>query len=518
MGSTFNPQILREKLAKLNSSQQSIETLSHWCIFHMNNARSVVETWESQFHSSPREQRLAFLYLSNDILQNSRRKGAEFVGEFWKVLPNALRVVIEAGQEFERNAALRLINIWEERKVFGSRGQLLKEELVGKKLDTNNKLGNSSGFKLRNSAGNALDKIVSGYQTVYGSQLDEDAILSKCRNAVSCVQKVDKEIGGDIESAQFNGSGIVEEIKEQHTILTDCIVQLMTMQSSRENLVSHLRQALEEQEIKLGQVRNQLQAAQSLSALAGSLCGQFVNRNTAQSQADQSMETQTSKEKQSYMTGNEEQTAPVMYTQQITPAEKPDHFEDPKSAAAAVAAKLTASTSSAQMLSYVLSSLASESVMNNAMNESSDDCPPEKRTKIENHIAYIPSQNPQPLFLHQNAMQHNNLNASKKSSSPEEKPPLPSSPPPMPPLPPPMQSYPAPPFMQNTGSMPSVPYGYGASQQQPPPFSPFPAAGAQFNAIPPFPAPSADSYLSYQTEAGYYGQQSSLPMAPISRQ
>ncbi|KAL8134547.1 uncharacterized protein LOC141712968 isoform X2 [Apium graveolens] len=512
MGSTFNPQILREKLAKLNSSQQSIETLSHWCIFHMNNAKSVVETWESQFHSSPREQRLAFLYLSNDILQNSRRKGAEFVGEFWKVLPNALRDVIEAGQEFEKNAALRLINIWEERKVFGSRGQLLREELVGKKLDTNNKLRNSSGFKLRNSAGNVLDKIVSGYQTVYGSQLDEDVILSKCRNAVTCVQKVEKETGGGIES------GIIEEIKEQHTILNDCIVQLMTMQSSRENLISHLRRALEEQEIKLGHVRNQIQAAQSLSTLAGGLCGQFVNRSTVQSPADQGEETLTSKEKQSYMTGNEEQTAPVMYTRQVTPAEMPNHFEDPKSAAAAVAAKLTASTSSAQMLSYVLSTLASESGVNSAMNESSDDCPPEKRTKIENHGAYIPSQNTQPLFLHPNAMQHNNLNASKESSTPEEKPPLPSSPPPMPPLPPPMQSYPVPPFMQNSGSMPSVPYGYGVSQQQPPPFSPFLATGAQFNVIPPFPAPSADSYLTYQTEAGYYGQQSSFAMAPISRQ
>lgn len=43
---------------------------------------------------------------------------------------------------------LMQINIWEERKVFGSRGQLLKEEFVGKKLDTNNKLGNSSGYKL----------------------------------------------------------------------------------------------------------------------------------------------------------------------------------------------------------------------------------------------------------------------------------------------------------------------------------------------------------------------------------
>ncbi|KAE8706300.1 ENTH/VHS family protein isoform 3 [Hibiscus syriacus] len=139
MDSSFNPQILVEKLAKLNNSQASIEILSHWCIFHMNKAKQVVETWDRQFHCSLREQRLAFLYLANDILQNSRRKGSEFVGEFWKVLPDALRDVIKSGDEFERNAALRLISIWEERKVFGSRGQILKEELFGRQSESNNR-------------------------------------------------------------------------------------------------------------------------------------------------------------------------------------------------------------------------------------------------------------------------------------------------------------------------------------------------------------------------------------------
>jgi regulator of Ty1 transposition protein 103 len=52
---------------------------------------------------------LAFLYLANDILQNSRRKGSEFVGEFWKVLPDALRDMIENGDEFGRNNAQRLV-------------------------------------------------------------------------------------------------------------------------------------------------------------------------------------------------------------------------------------------------------------------------------------------------------------------------------------------------------------------------------------------------------------------------
>ncbi|XP_020261111.1 regulation of nuclear pre-mRNA domain-containing protein 1A-like [Asparagus officinalis] len=106
----FNAHILVDKLAKLNSSQQSIETLSHWCIFHRRNAKQVVETWERQFYSSPKDQRLYFLYLANDILQNSRRKSMEFVGEFWKVIPYALRDVIDNGDEFGRKAAVRLEN------------------------------------------------------------------------------------------------------------------------------------------------------------------------------------------------------------------------------------------------------------------------------------------------------------------------------------------------------------------------------------------------------------------------
>ncbi|TYH67101.1 hypothetical protein ES332_D06G165600v1 [Gossypium tomentosum] len=161
MGSSFNPQILVEKLAKLNNSQASIETLSHWCIFHMNKAKQVVETWDRQFHCSP-----------------------QFVGEFWKVLPDALRDVIESGDEFGRNDALRLISAWEKRKVFSSRGQILKEELFGRQSESNNRNGRHINPKL--PVGDTVDKIVLGYQFLYYSQMDEGVIFSKCRNAISC--------------------------------------------------------------------------------------------------------------------------------------------------------------------------------------------------------------------------------------------------------------------------------------------------------------------------------------------
>uniref|UniRef100_A0A2N9HNF7 CID domain-containing protein n=1 Tax=Fagus sylvatica TaxID=28930 RepID=A0A2N9HNF7_FAGSY len=488
----------------------------------MNKAKQVVETWDRQFHCSPREQRLAFLYLANDILQNSRRKGSEFVGEFWKVLPDALRFVIENGDEFGRNAALRLIGIWEERKVFGSRGQLLKEELVGRIQENSNRNGKNLNFKMRPSAGNTLEKIVSDYHVIYGGQLDEDVIMSKCRSAISSLQKADKEISSDINSGQFHGSAFVEELQGQQAELRDCIEQLTAVESTRARLVSHLREALLEQDFKLDQVRNQLQAAQSQSEQAGNICQQFLNRDKVQSLAEQSpKEAQTSIAPRSFVQGDREQSAPVMYTRQVSSGH---NEEDPrKSAAAAVAAKLTASTSSVQMLSYVLSSLASEGVIGNSMKESSSDYPSEKRLKLENdQSSYIPppqnvQQPPVPPFPHPESIQHNVSTTSQQFTPNEPPPPPSSSPPPLPPLPP-MPQYPVPQYMQTAGSITSVPYSYGMAQLQQPSMQGYPTVGAPVNGISPF-TTTTNSYQSFQgSDGNIYNQPPSMPMTPISRQ
>ncbi|XP_043725129.1 regulation of nuclear pre-mRNA domain-containing protein 2 isoform X2 [Telopea speciosissima] len=538
MNGTFNGQILVEKLAKLNNSQQSIETLSHWCIFHRRKAKQVVETWDRQFHCSPREQRVSFLYLANDILQNSRRKGSEFVGEFWKVLAHALNDVIENGDEFGRNAALRLIDIWEERKVFGSRGQILKEELVGRNLENSNRNGKSSDFKL--SVGDTLEKIISSYEVIYDGSMDEEALLSRCRTAASGVEKAEKEIGGSNNSGQLNGSGFVDELRSQHSRLRECIEQLRLVESSRSSLVSHLREALQEQEFKLDQVRNQLKLAQSRYEQAGHICQQVLNCSNGQSLVEPRLkETNTStdapssflQETPAISTGKE-QSAPVMYTRQGPFTENAGHIEeDPrKSAAAAMAAKLAASTSSAQMLTYVLSSLASEGVIGNPLSESSCDYPSEKRPKLENGpSSYIAPQHPQPsppLLPHPESLQHNVTATSQQlahqpaspASSPMSHPGPPAMPPPpLPPLPP----LPPPPaaaqFMQIAGSMTSVPYNYGTALQRPPPLPGYPMVGSSVTGVPSYPSPSP--HQNFQgSEGGFYGQPPLPATPPISRQ
>ncbi|KAL1539904.1 regulation of nuclear pre-mRNA domain-containing protein 1B-like isoform X2 [Salvia divinorum] len=461
MVSTFNPQILVDKLSKLNSSQQSIETLSHWCIFHMNKAKQVVETWDRQFHCVHREQRLAFLYLANDILQNSRRKGAEFVAEFWKVLPDSLRDVIKHGDENAKSAALRLL-----------------------------------------TGGNPLEKLVSGYEAVSSSHLDEDAIFRKCRNSITFVEKVDKEVDSDSRLGHVKG-GIGDELKEQHAVLRDCIEQLAVVESARENLVSLLREALQEQVCKLDQVRDQLQAAQIHCEQAGNICKQLLGGNGhGQVLVEQNRNAITSSQMPQKLTPTSgEQTASVTYTRQVPFPENSSHIEEnPKSAAAAVAAKLAASASSTQMLTFVLSSLATEGVIGSSIN-----APPEKRAKLENeHPSYIPqnAQAPAPTL-------EQNLPVASQELDSDEPPPPPSSPPPMPP---PMQSYPVlPQYMQTAMPVLGGQYTYSPSMQPPLPPPGYTPAG-----VSPF-APPSNAYQNFPPEGGFYGQPSSLPMAPMSR-
>lgn len=55
----------------------------------------------------------------------------------------------------------------------------------------------------RQSIGIMFDKIISDYETIYGGQLDEDALLSRCTNTVSCLEKLIKDNSSGISSGKF---------------------------------------------------------------------------------------------------------------------------------------------------------------------------------------------------------------------------------------------------------------------------------------------------------------------------
>jgi regulator of Ty1 transposition protein 103 len=112
---------LTQKLQRLSASQQSIESVSSFCIFYHKDARGVVQIWDQEFYKANAERRLALLFLANHILQEGRKKGMGFQEEFFKILPKALSFISKQGDDKIKKQAGRLVNVWEERRVFGTK-------------------------------------------------------------------------------------------------------------------------------------------------------------------------------------------------------------------------------------------------------------------------------------------------------------------------------------------------------------------------------------------------------------
>lgn len=61
--------------------------------------------------------KLMFMYLANDVIQNSKKKGPEFGKEFETVLPKAFEHM-KGFDEKTKERLNRLLQIWEERGVY----------------------------------------------------------------------------------------------------------------------------------------------------------------------------------------------------------------------------------------------------------------------------------------------------------------------------------------------------------------------------------------------------------------
>ncbi|CAM6073303.1 unnamed protein product [Sphagnum tenellum] len=376
----FAGSTLADKLHKLNASQQSIETLSHWCIFHRKKAKEIVETWGQKFHEAPREQRVPFLYLANDILQNSRRKGLEFVNEFWTVLPALLQEVVDIGDEGVRSAAFRLVDIWEERKVFGSNVRNLREELLGKgSLPPAKDVKHSSlpPYVSDNQLvfeGGILERVARSYQAVQDNAAEEDAALADCNAAITRVESLQKKAENHTGKGEVQES-IAEELLAQQVVMAQCIEQLEACEMGHHMLVSHLRDALHEQESKLEQIRSQLQVSSVIS------CTLHFHQRSTRSK-DNGNQVVISGLSMPLSTVAESNSQPEY-------ADKSNFQTSAATIAAEVAAKLAASSSSAAMLTSVLSSLAAEEAGGGPRSPSYDvneGQPMEKRARLDGRL------------------------------------------------------------------------------------------------------------------------------------
>ncbi|TNM87279.1 regulation of nuclear pre-mRNA domain-containing protein 1B isoform X2 [Takifugu rubripes] len=116
--STFSESALEKKLSELSSSQQSVQTLSLWIIHHRKHSPLIVKVWHRELKKAKSSRKLTFLYLANDVIQNSKKKGPEFTKDFESVLVDACSHVAREGDDGCKKQMERLLNIWKERSLY----------------------------------------------------------------------------------------------------------------------------------------------------------------------------------------------------------------------------------------------------------------------------------------------------------------------------------------------------------------------------------------------------------------
>merc|ERR1712048_445559 len=122
--SSFSEDSLEKKLVDLNQSQQSIQGLSLWLIHHRKHHSKIVSTWQRELYKASNSRKLVFLYLANDVVQNSRKKAPEFSKEFGHCLKKVLEHLTALNLDEKTVKSIsRLVGIWKERNIFDPKVQ-----------------------------------------------------------------------------------------------------------------------------------------------------------------------------------------------------------------------------------------------------------------------------------------------------------------------------------------------------------------------------------------------------------
>ncbi|KAG5679019.1 hypothetical protein PVAND_008623 [Polypedilum vanderplanki] len=115
--SAFTEAALIKKLGDLNTSSQSIQTLSLWLIHHRKHNEKIVSIWYDDILAIP-SRKLVFMYLANDVIQNSKKKGPEF-SSFSPYLSKAFKDIAQKCEDEKTFSSLnRILKIWGERGVY----------------------------------------------------------------------------------------------------------------------------------------------------------------------------------------------------------------------------------------------------------------------------------------------------------------------------------------------------------------------------------------------------------------
>lgn len=167
----FQPQNVLEKLRKLNATQESIETLSHYVVFHRRNIDKVATLWKQEFDSSNQFHQLNLLYLANDLVQNSKKRKLDFTCLDPIVIECTDKLFQECSESIKPKLE-RMVQVWKERNIFS------KSDLDKLSLGNNEK------------EEELMKNLVSLYESVKQSKRDRSELIQAIEEFLSFEKKL----------------------------------------------------------------------------------------------------------------------------------------------------------------------------------------------------------------------------------------------------------------------------------------------------------------------------------------
>lgn len=222
--SSFSQSAFDKKLSELNSSSQSIQTLSLWLIHHRKHAKHAVKLWKSHLLKATNAQRkLTLMYLANDVTQNGKRKGPEYGRAFADVIVDVFEQAWGSERRgMERRTATslqRLLSVWSERGVFSKqqiaacRLALEKDSSAVDREATSVKLSPDGVFKQPLSPKSSPFPVASNPAARKRSRSDSSKASPKAESP-SRKQRSSEKHGAEIKEVE------VEGVKEKHVTLS----------------------------------------------------------------------------------------------------------------------------------------------------------------------------------------------------------------------------------------------------------------------------------------------------------
>jgi regulator of Ty1 transposition protein 103 len=114
----YSQDALVQKLSKLSHTQESIQVVSFWLLFHRKHAKESVRIWQEELNKALPQRKLFFLYLANDVIQSSKKKSDDFTVEFSKVLAQVFSNSFKFVSDEIKPKIKRILDVWRERKVY----------------------------------------------------------------------------------------------------------------------------------------------------------------------------------------------------------------------------------------------------------------------------------------------------------------------------------------------------------------------------------------------------------------